>query len=208
MSAIMALVLVFLDAVTTPEGFIEEVGYPHDPPFTDHWKNPHRTVTNPENVLVVVVELIRLLAKVQLEMGDKEWAADNVFELFGDGLARHILLLLNRQPMAVDDLANRFDVSKPTIYRRINALSEYGLIAERQEIDESGHHYKTFETVLNEFRVEMSGEKYKIELTKQQDIFGQFEAFWSDLEDETPPASTKWTTSLETNDVDENLPHG
>lgn len=140
-------------------------------------------------------------------MGDKEWVAENIFELFGDRLARDILLHLYRQPMSADELAHRFDVSKPTIYRRLNALTEYGLVAEQQEIDDSGHHYKVFETVLKNLSVELSEENYEIELTKRRDILGQFEAFWSDLEDGAPSASRELITSIDTDTIDGTLPH-
>lgn len=81
-------------------------------------------------------------------MSDKEWEAENIFDLFGDTLARHILVLTSRIPMAADELADYLDVSHPTIYRRINTLQNYDLLEKEFQITADGHNDKTFETTL------------------------------------------------------------
>lgn len=117
-------------------------------------------------------------------MGEKEWDPATVFDVFGDSLARRILVLASDRPVAADDLAGQLDVSEPTIYRRVNTLLEYDLLSERQVIDGDGHHYKTYETTLKRAAFEIENGGYNIDLEIRQSLADQFDAFWSDLERE------------------------
>lgn len=115
-------------------------------------------------------------------MGEKEWAPSDVFDLFGDSLARRILVLASDRPLSADDLAHQLDVSRPTVYRRINALMDYDLVRERQQIDAKGNHYQLFETTLQRITFEIDNGGYNIDLTMRQSLADQFESFWTDLE--------------------------
>lgn len=116
-------------------------------------------------------------------MGDKEWTPMDVFDLFGDGLTRRILVLASEHPMSADELARTLDSSHPTIYRRINALLEYDLLNEQQQIDAEGNHYKTFETTLNRIAFEIDDGGYNIDIQMRQNLVDQFGDFWSNLGD-------------------------
>lgn len=116
-------------------------------------------------------------------MAEKEWAPTDVFDLFGDSLARRILVLASDRPLSADDLADQFDVSRPTIYRRVNALIDYDLLREQQEIDVDGNHYQVFETTLKRITFEIEGGGYTIDMTMRQSLANQFESFWTGLEE-------------------------
>lgn len=117
-------------------------------------------------------------------MGKKEWDPSTVFDVFGDAIARRILVLASKRPVAADDLADQLEVSEPTVYRRVNKLLEYDLLSERQVIDGDGHHYKTYETTLKRASFEIDSGGYNIDLEIRQSLADQFDAFWSDLERE------------------------
>lgn len=115
-------------------------------------------------------------------MGEKEWDPSNVLDVFGDDLARKILVLASERPLAAEDLADELDVSRPTIYRRVNALIDYDLIREHQQIDIKGNHYQIFETTLKRISFEVADGGYDISLEMRQSLADQFESFWDDLE--------------------------
>lgn len=116
------------------------------------------------------------------DMGEKEWVPSDVFDVFGDALARKILVLASDRPVSAEDLASQLEVSKPTIYRRVNALIDYDLLQERQEIDIEGNHYQSYETTLRRVTYEINDGGYNINLTVRQSLADQFESFWTDLE--------------------------
>lgn len=119
-------------------------------------------------------------------MAEKEWDPATVFDVFGDELARRLLVLASDRPVAVDDLADQLDVSEPTVYRRVNTLLEYDLVSEHQEVADDGNHYKTFETALKRAAFEIEAGGYNIDLELRQSLVDQFDAFWSDLERSGP----------------------
>lgn len=114
-------------------------------------------------------------------MGEKEWDPVGIFDLFGDDLTRRILVLASEQPLSANELAGTLDTSHPTIYRRINALLEYDLVTEQQQIDAEGNHYKTFETTLNRISFEIDDGAYNIDIQMRQNLVDRFDDFWSDL---------------------------
>lgn len=115
-------------------------------------------------------------------MGEKEWDPSGIFDVFGDTLARRILVFASDRPVSADDLATELDVSRPTVYRRVNALIAYDLLRERQEIDVNGNHFQSYETTLQRVTFEIENGGYNIDLTMRQNLADQFESFWSDLE--------------------------
>lgn len=119
-------------------------------------------------------------------MGEKQWDPATVLDVFGDKLARRILVLASDRPVAAHDLAEQLDVSEPTIYRRVNSLLEYDLVRVNQEIDTDGNHYKTYETALKRASFEIESGGYNIDLELRRSLANQFDAFWSDLEQSGP----------------------
>lgn len=122
------------------------------------------------------------VASVYPSMGDKEWGPANVFDVFGDPLARRILVLASERSLSADELARELDVSRPTIYRRVNALIDYDLLQERQQIDRKGNHFQSFETAFERVTFEVTDGGYDIDLQLRQNLVDQFESFWTDLE--------------------------
>lgn len=119
-------------------------------------------------------------------MGDKQWEAENVFDLFGDELVRQILVLASEQPMAADDLAAHLDSSLPTIYRRVDALTDYDLLDEEVAITDDGNHYTTYETTLKRVTFEVDAGGYDIRVQRRESLVDQFGAFWEDLDRSSP----------------------
>lgn len=115
-------------------------------------------------------------------MGEKEWCPDNVLDVFGDQVARAILVLASERPVGVPDVADRLDVSDPTVYRRIGPLVEANLLEERRCIDRDGNQHKEYETILDEVTFSVENGSYTVDIQVDQDLTDDFESMWSDLE--------------------------
>ncbi|MFB6359787.1 MAG: ArsR/SmtB family transcription factor [Halobacteriales archaeon] len=129
-------------------------------------------------------------------MAEKEWAPSDVFDVFGDALARRILVLASERALSADELADQFEASRPTIYRRLNALIDYDLLREQQEIDTDGNHYQVYETTLKRVSFEIEGGGYTIDMTMRQSLAEQFESFWTGLE-ESPDGKSHLAEQLD-----------
>lgn len=119
-------------------------------------------------------------------MGEKEWEPTNVFDLFGDDLTRRLLVLASERPFSAEELASSLDTSLPTVYRRLNSLSEYDLINAQQQIDPEGNHYKRYETTLNSITFEIDDGGYNIDIQMRQSLVSQFGDLWSELGSSSP----------------------
>lgn len=115
-------------------------------------------------------------------MTDKEWSPGNVLDVFGDSIARATLVVASEQPVTAQDLAERLDVSCPTIYRRIGPLVDANLLRERQGIDQSGNQPSEYRTVLDEVTLAVESGEYEVDIRLRQDLAEDFESMWADLE--------------------------
>lgn len=102
------------------------------------------------------------------EVSDSEWDPETVFDVLGCPLSRRILALADVEPCSAEELVSHCEASKPTVYRRLNALQEYDMLVERHAVDDDGTHYKTYETALEaaRFAVDSGSFAVDIELTR------------------------------------------
>lgn len=141
-------------------------------------------------------------------MGKKEWSPEGIFDLFGDDLTRQILVLASERPLSADEVSSTLDASRPTIYRRLNALLEYDLLKEQQQIDADGNHYKTFETTLHRVAFEIDDGGYNIDVQMRRNIVDQFDGLWSDLGESGVRESTEPGRDLERTGGHRDTHHG
>lgn len=111
----------------------------------------------------------------------KEWDPDTLFDVFGSESARNILALASVESMSAHELADHLDISEPTVYRRLNVLQNYDLVAEDTRIDDDGNHYKTYETNLERVAFEIDEGEFVVDVRLKRDLVDQFERFWEDL---------------------------
>lgn len=97
-------------------------------------------------------------------MSHKEWEPTNVFDLFGDPLARCILVATSGEPLSAEVLAEEFDVSLPTVYRRTSQLVEYDLMREHLRADEAKNQFRVFESILDRITFEVEDGTFGVEI--------------------------------------------
>lgn len=56
----------------------------------------------------------------------------DVFSAIADETRREIVLGLSKRPMAVHEIADRFDISRPAISKHLRVLMESGLVTARR----------------------------------------------------------------------------
>jgi len=78
-------------------------------------------------------------------------SSGTILALLGDGYARQLLTLLAEQPRTGRELAAATDMSRPTIYRRLEQLDENGLVRTEMQFDPDGHHRKRFHATVSGF---------------------------------------------------------
>ena len=103
-----------------------------------------------------------------------EWDPETVFDVLGNEHVRQILVLASVKPVSAEELADHTDASQPTVYRRVNVLQEYDMLAEQRQLDDEGNHYKTYRTTLEAvcFAVEDGG--FTVEVELRRDLVDQF----------------------------------
>lgn len=75
-------------------------------------------------------------------------AFDELFALLGDEYVADILQALSSGEMPARTIADECDMSRPTVYRRLERLTEAGVVASRLRPESDGHHRQQFRLVL------------------------------------------------------------
>jgi DNA-binding Lrp family transcriptional regulator len=72
-----------------------------------------------------------------------------VVELLNDDYARQIMTLVREDAKPARVLAEECGASRATVYRRLNRLQDAGLVGERLQYEEDGHHRKVFHLAVD-----------------------------------------------------------
>lgn len=101
-------------------------------------------------------------------MEGSDWE-EKLLDTLGDGRARRILAEIARHPASVKELTDRLDLSRATIYRRIDKLHEHGLVEERTLVADEGNHYSEYRSDFSGTVVSLDGEEYDVRVVRDGD---------------------------------------
>ena len=110
-----------------------------------------------------------------------DWEPETVFDILGDEEARRILAAADIEPVSAQELAEGLGVSEATVYRRVDACTEYDLLVERTRVDGDGNHFTVYETTLQRACVEVENGGYDVNIELRRDLVDQFGDFWRNL---------------------------
>lgn len=97
-------------------------------------------------------------------IGRNGWdGASDVLRLLGDECARAILTTANRRPITAREMVDRCDVSETTVYRRIRALVEHGLLEERVALVRSSGRTTVYRTTFTHLEVLLDEGRFAVE---------------------------------------------
>jgi DNA-binding IclR family transcriptional regulator len=83
---------------------------------------------------------------------------EDAIEILSDEYACRLLAALEEQPMPAVELARTCDMSRTTVYRRLDRLESLGFVTTQIAYDPDGHHRKRFHLALDEVRVEVGAD--------------------------------------------------
>lgn len=85
--------------------------------------------------------------------------------LLEDEYAHAILIYTSQDSMSATELSEVCDASPSTIYRRIERLQEYDLLADQLRLDRDGHHYRMYSARLEKITIRLADGAFEITVT-------------------------------------------
>jgi len=76
-----------------------------------------------------------------------------VLSLLSDEYALEMLNVLVEESLSARTLSERLDMSRATVYRRLDRLESAGVIQSSLAVDPQGHHRKQFSVVVDRLQV-------------------------------------------------------
>lgn len=105
-----------------------------------------------------------------------------LFALLADEYARRILVATSREAMSARTLSERYEMSLPTVYRRVDRLQEFDFVVERTEIDTSGgHHHSVYEANLEHIDIDLDDGDLALKIRLREDAADRFTRLWREM---------------------------
>lgn len=105
-----------------------------------------------------------------------------LFDLLADEYARTILVATSREAMSAKTLSERYDMSLPTVYRRVERLEEFDFLIEQTEIDTiGGHHHRIYEANLEHIGIDLENGDLDIKIHLREDAVARFTRMWREM---------------------------
>lgn len=84
--------------------------------------------------------------------------------------------------MAASELSEACDASTATVYRRIDDLTELGLLEESISVRSDGNHHNVYRTTLQRFELELEDGEFTTEVEcESEDVADRFTRMWEGL---------------------------
>lgn len=74
---------------------------------------------------------------------------EQLLELLSDEYACKLLCVLDENPMSASDLVEQCEMSRPTVYRRLETMAEAGIITSRQSSTADGQQRAEYSLVVD-----------------------------------------------------------
>ena len=112
----------------------------------------------------------------------EEPTLETVVALLDDDHARAILTATSDEALSAKELSERCDVSQSTVYRRVDRLTEAGLVTERTRPRADGHHDTVYVARLDELTVRLRDGRLEFELDRVgEDIADRLTRLWEEF---------------------------
>ncbi len=106
---------------------------------------------------------------------------EEIFSILDDEYSRKILKATSIEPMSAKQIEEKYDMSASTVSRRLNNLSQQGLIKENTKLDPNGHHYSIYKTNLEKISIELIEGSFKIKVEIEEDAADRFTDMWEKI---------------------------
>lgn len=105
----------------------------------------------------------------------------SIAALLADDCARTILEETATRARSVEELDERCEASRPTIYRRLAELVDADLLEVRTEPGEGGHHYKVYRASLDRVVVDLDDDGFELRVARRNRMADRFTRFVEDM---------------------------
>lgn len=112
---------------------------------------------------------------------NEESSIEEILDTIGDEHARTILASISREPGSAKELAERLELSQPTIYRRLDVLKENELINDRTLVADDGNHYKEYTCNFNSTVISLEDDEYDVRIFREENLPDRFTRLWDEL---------------------------
>lgn len=112
---------------------------------------------------------------------EEERPVEDILDTIGDETARKILAEISKEPCSARELGDEFELSLPTVYRRLEDLEEYDLISDTTRISEDGNHHKIYTCNFDSTVIRLSDEQYDVRIYRRENLPDRFTQLWDDL---------------------------
>jgi len=85
----------------------------------------------------------------EAETTQPDLSAEELLDLFGDEHTRQTLKAIAAQPKCGQSIAEELDVSRATVYRRLNTLVDAGLATAELTVAKDGNHRNRYEATVS-----------------------------------------------------------
>jgi len=98
--------------------------------------------------------------------------------LLDDDHARAVLAAADGEPLSVGELADRVETSPQTVYRRVDALADAGLLIEGTRPRSDGHHETVYVTSFEQLRVRLRDGSFEASVETGEDATDRLTDLW------------------------------
>ena len=113
----------------------------------------------------------------------EDQAIEEILDTIGDPRARKVLAEISRKPRSAKDLADALNMSRATVYRRLDVLESHDLISDTTLVSADGNHYKVFECNFNSTLISLEGDEYEVRIFREDQLPNRFSALWDEIAD-------------------------
>lgn len=96
---------------------------------------------------------------------DSSIDSSEVLTMLGDEYARDILKMISADALPARELAERLNLSRATVYRRLNRLESAGVIKTTVSYNPEGHHRKRFKADFDRLVLSIDTDQINVDCT-------------------------------------------
>lgn len=115
------------------------------------------------------------------DVGPGEESVEDVLDTIGNPKARTVLAAISREPRSALELVDDLDISRATMYRRLDELSAADLVTEATRVAGDGNHETVFECNFESTLVSLDDDEYDVRIFRQKEAADRFAELWADL---------------------------
>jgi predicted transcriptional regulator len=114
-------------------------------------------------------------------VADDERTIEDILDTIGDEHARGVLAAVSTEPRSAKELNESLDLSLPTVYRRLELLSEHDLVTAENRVAEDGNHYEVYIANFDSTVISLEDDEYDVRIFRRENAPDRFAQLWDDL---------------------------